>query len=441
MEIFIMSFLMSLIQIPGLILRYLPFSKLATQKQKKWLLNFYVLFFILENIIFFIIALNVGITPPIYRLALSLGGIAYFCINCAILKKMFFQHAFILGMQGCYCLVLHSFAAILLSQHAHHLTLHTQIQTQSILFLLLFILAAYPLWHFIKDSFYLNISIGYSYYWNLIWLIPILLWICSAITTMNNGWIDSFRQLSARIIMALIVFLLWKCINLDFKEIEEKFELKSTNKLLHIQMEGIRHQAEIMDENDENLRILRHDLRHHVQMLCSLIADNELAAASTILAQLNHNLENTKSIVFCKNPVINSCLLVYISKAQKEHIEIISEIDIPQDIPWNSNDIALLFANVLENAIHASREQPSDQKEIHIATRYADHKLAIIVKNRFNGEVLFNDKGMPVAMVEGHGIGMTSISAIVSKYHGDVACSHTNNLFTITFMFYESFAH
>ncbi|WP_339362703.1 sensor histidine kinase [Vallitalea maricola] len=440
MEIFFTVLSVTLTQIPGLILRYIPFSKLFTQKQKKQLLNCYILFFIFQFTVLYIIALRISLTPSIYRIAVPLGAVIYLCINCIILKNMFFQHAFVYGMQGSYCLVLHSFVAILLSHFAPHLTINKQIMSQSFLFLLLFVVTAYPLWHFIKDSFYLKISAEYNYHWKLVWLIPNLLWLSTVITTMNNNWISSSVQLIARIIMGLTIFILWKCVNLDFKQLEEKFALKSTNQLLHIQMNAISHQATTIHENDEKIQILRHDFRHNIQMLSTLIAREELADASLILKKLNDDLENTKPIIFCKNPVINSALLVYINKAQKQNIEIISEIDIPQNIPWSSNDIALLFANVLENAINASSQQPKEQRKICITTRYDDNKLAIIVENYFFGEILFNDNGMPISLKQGHGVGMRSITSIVSKYRGHVVCSHTHDWFTISFMFSNRYA-
>jgi sensor histidine kinase YesM len=352
---------------------------------------------------------------------------------------MFFQHVFVYGMQGSYCLVLHSFVAIILGLYGENIVIYKRLMIQSSTFLLLFILAALPLWKLIKSSFILNISSDHNYYWNIIWMIPVLLCISDIITTMGGNWINTWQQLAARIITGIIVFVIWKCVNLDFKEIQEKLKLSETNKLLHIQMEAISHQAKTISENDEKIRILRHDMRHNVQMLSSLIESGELSAASSVLIQLNENLESTKPIVFCKNPVINSSLLVYITKAQEENIEIISEIDIPKNIPWNSGDIAILFANVLENAINASRHQREGSKEIHITTRCVDKKLAIIVENRFDGEVLFGNDGMPIAKEPGHGVGMSSIAAIVSKYHGHVVCSHEKNWFKISFMFSEHF--
>lgn len=437
MEIFCTIASVTLAQIPSLILRYVPFFRLVTNKQKINLLFGYTLSFILQTFVIFITIdkFNIHFTPALYRTIILFGSLAHFCVNCIVIKKMFFQHFFVHGMQASFCLVLHSLVAIILGTYGENIILYIQLMIQSSMFFLLFLLAAYPLWKFTKKSFIVNISSDHNYYWNIIWLIPVLLYFSNISITMKENWIDSWQQFVSRIIMGITIFVLWKCVNLDFKELEEKLALTETNKLLHIQMEAIKHQAETISENDEKIRILRHDMRHNIQMLSSLIESGELSAASSILSQLNDNLESTKPVVFCKNPVINSSLLVYISKAQEENIEIISEIDIPQDIPWNSSDMAILFANVLENAINASLRQAIDKKEIRINTRYENNKLAIIVENRFDGEVLFGGDGMPVSKKEGHGIGMSSILTIVSKYNGYVVCSHKNGWFTISFMF------
>lgn len=439
MDIFLTAVSVTLAQIPGILFRYIPFSKLITQKQKRNLLLGYSLCFILQNILLLTLTDSTEINPLFYKIVIMFGAATYLFINCIIIKRMLFQHFFIFGMLGCYSLTIHSLSAIILSRYAESIVPQKQLIIQSLTYLLLFAIITYALWNFIKNSFILNISTGHDYYWNIIWVLPVLLYFSNIIVTMDNHWISTWNQFIARLLTGCAIFVAWKCVNLDFKELEEKLALKSANKLLYIQMDAIIHQAETINENDKKMRILRHDMRHNIQMLSSLIVNGEIAAASTVISELNDNLESTKPIVFCKNPVINSSLLVYINMAQTENIEIISEVDIPLDIPWNSNDIAILFANVLENAIIASRKQIKGCREIQINTRYFDKKLAIVVKNRFDGKVLFDDDGMPVSTVDGHGVGMTSISTIVSKYHGNMVCSHEKSWFTISFMFSEYF--
>lgn len=437
MEIFIATCSITLAQIPGIILRYLPFSKLVTSKQKKHLMLCYVLCFIIQSIFFFMILKHTAVNPSIYKTLITLGAFLYLFINLGIIKNMLFQHLFILGMVSNYILVIHSFSAIILSHYTHRIPPHKQLIIQTSTYILLLVLSTYPIWRFFKNSFIFNISKEDNYYWHIIWLIPVLLYLGNTVVTMDSSWISTWKQLVARIATGSAVLVAWKTVSLDFKELQEKLSLQSTNKLLHIQIEGIKHQAETIHENNEIIRILKHDMRHNVQILSALIHNRELSAASSLLTELNHKLQSTKPIIFCNNPVINSALLVYISRAKEENIDITSEIVIPHNIPWNSNDIAILFANVLENAINASRHQKEENKEIQLSAKYYDKKLGIEVKNRFDGKVLLNDSGMPISMEKGHGIGMSSIHAIVSKYHGSMVCSHEAHWFTIRFIFSE----
>jgi sensor histidine kinase YesM len=354
---------------------------------------------------------------------------------------MFYQHIFIFGMHANYILVLHSFAAMVMSHYGSQLTAYNQIIFQNLIYSLLLFLTLYPIWKLLKNSFIFNLSMEDTYYWNVIWLIPVLLCVSELLVTVGMSWISTWQQIVSRILTGAAAFVSWKVINLHFNNFEEKIQLKSTNHMLSIQMKALHHQAETIRENDEKLRILKHDLRHHVHILSSLLQNGDTIHALDHLKQLDNQLDTVTPVIFCNNLIINSALIVYLARAKEYKINISSEMNVPENIPFDSNDIAILFANVLENAIQASLVSKSDHREIHISSKYVDSKLVIMVKNRFEGKVSFNDDGMPISMETGHGIGMQSIHALVKKYSGHVVCSHKDNWFTISFMFSAGGAH
>jgi hypothetical protein len=424
-------------QLPALLLRYIPFSKLTTKLQKKKLAVYYLICFIVENVILHDILSATAVNPLLYKVAIIVGGITYFGINCIVISNMFFKHIFVFSMQTAYSLVLHSCVAIVLSKYAHSIPPSYQVMIQSYTFVLLFALMAYPLWIVLKDSFILKPSFRYDYYWSIVWLLPALLCLGNMIITMNNEWISTWQQFLSRLAMGIAITISWICVNLDMKEIENKLAIQSANALLHIQIEAIDHQAKMIQENDEKLRILRHDLRHNTQILSSLLEKEDYSQAVTLLKHLNDDLVSTKHVVYCQNSIINASLLVYITKAEQQHITVDLKVDFPETLFLDSNDIAILFANTLENAIHASNKQPENARHIRLLTKYQDKKLAIMVENRFDNEILFDESGIPTTLQQGHGTGMTSISTIVSKYHGHMFCSHENGWFTIRFIFSE----
>ncbi|WMJ21910.1 GHKL domain-containing protein [Paludicola sp. MB14-C6] len=357
-----------------------------------------------------------------------------------VIKKFFYKHMFILGMQGGYSLFIHSIVAIFLGFFGKSVPLYEQFLIQTTAFIILFVLITIPLWKYIQNSLIFRCSSTQEYYWNIIWLIPTLAVCGNAIVSMNEQWINTWSQVISRILMALALVISWRCVSLDFKSLEKIQILKDMNKILYMQKESIVNQAEIINENEKKIRIFKHDMRHHLQILLSLIEHKNNSEAIQLISQLSDTLQSTKPIVFCKNTVINSALLVYITKAQDDSIEVISEIDIPQIIPWNSNDIAILFANAIENAVIASAKQRKDKRKIEILTRYEDKKLAISIKNKFDGEIILGKTGFPVSNENDHGIGIQSMLSIINKYHAHASCSHNDGWFCVSFLFAEYFA-
>ena len=442
MDSFYIILSITFVQIPAIILRYLPFSKLVTAQIRKKLMLCYSLCFLMQHILlyFYFLFTSNPFTPLSYKRIIFFASLSYVCINIILIKKLFYQHLFVFGMQGGYALILHSFVAYFVGLYGKRLPLSHQFFIQTSAYILLFTIITIPLWKKLKTSFLLKRSIKQDYYWNIIWLIPALAVYSDVIVTMNSQWIHSWQQIASRVMTGFAIYISWKCINLDFQALEEMLTLRNINKLLKMQEESIHNQAKILEENERKIRILKHDMRHHLQLLSALLKQNNYAEANALISQLGDSLESTKPIVFCKNPVINSALLVYISMAQEHNIEVISEIDIPEVIPWNSNDIGILFANALENALFASMKQEESKQKIHIITRYHDKKLAIIIKNRFDGDVMFDKNGFPLSTKENHGLGFLSISTIVTKYRAHVSCSHKDGWFSISFLFSECLA-
>lgn len=429
-------------QIPAIFIRYLPFASTINAIQKKKLFLYYCICFILQCTILYLLIQNsiIAVTPLTYKRVIFFSAYTYAIINMIVIKGFFYKHMFILGMQGGYSLFIHSIVALFLGLFGKELPLYMQLVIQTSGFIVLFILIAIPLWKYICNSLIFKNSSTQEYYWNIIWLIPTLAVCGNIIVSMNEQWIRTWSQVASRILMALALVISWKCVSLDCKSLEKIQILKNMNKLLFMQKESILKQAEIISDNEKQIRIFKHDMRHNLQILLSLVEHNNNAEAIQLITGLSDTLQSTKPIVFCKNSVINSALLVNITKAQEESIEVISEIDIPKNIPWNSNDIAILFANTLENAVVASTKQRIDNRKIEILTRYEDKKLAISIKNKFDGEIVLGKLGFPVSNEPGHGIGTQSILSIVDKYHAHASCSHDDGWFCMSFMFAEYFA-
>lgn len=429
------SALISIIELVGVFLRYIPFHTTLSAKQKKQLVLSYAAFFILQFAILLLVFSRIPLTPRSYKMINFFGGACYVTINCILIRNQFFKHIFIASIQATYFLFLHSFAAMFTNRYFSSMPINLQFQIQSIGFLALFLIFSYPLYKILKNSFLLRIGEEKHYYWKWIWLIPCFTLFGNMLTTMDGEWISTWQQFFARVLMAATVFASWKCVNIDFEELDEKIRVKSENELLNLQIKAISDSAYLIEKKEEKIKILRHDMRHHTQMLFSFISENANEKALDLLKKLNAELIPISIVKFCKNQIIDSAISIYAHKAISSQIKLEYEISLPKELPFNENDIAILFANVLDNAVNASLSQPEENRIIRIKSRYEQNQLVIFVENYFGGKVLFDAKGVPISQEDGHGFGTKSILSVVKKHNGTAVFTHENNILTAGFIF------
>ncbi len=419
--------------LPGVILRHMVSSKMLSPSVKITLVKAYLVCFFTATIIigFVTFCFSSQIGPLFYKLSVIILGLIYFIISCIVIKGMFFHQIFVLCIQCIFTLILHSFAAVILSNVESLIPYHQQFVIQSAIYCILFLILIYPLWRIVRKSFIVQFSYDHSYYWNIVWLIPAFIFISNILVTMDNHWINTWQQLLARLFTGGAIIISWKCINLDFKSLEKMIELHSQNDLLKCQVESIHLQAINIQDNENKIKIIRHDLRHNIRILSQLLTNEEYDAALSILKTLTDELSTPLSINYCANPVINSALTVYSHLAKQHSISTEFMIDLPASIPWESSDIALLLSNSLENSIHASISQPIKCRSIRIITRYDENQLVIEIKNFYIGTIHFSPNGLPTSLELDHGIGMTSMLSIVNQYNGHISCSHENSEFVL----------
>ncbi|MBQ7083827.1 MAG: GHKL domain-containing protein, partial [Anaerotignum sp.] len=103
---------------------------------------------------------------------------------------------------------------------------------------------------------------------------------------------------------------------------------------------------------------------------------------------------------------------------------------IPADIPVNTMELSTVFANALENAIHAVNKLPQEQRVIRCKC-ISQPQLMFYVSNPYAGTVQFDENNRPIAETAIHGIGTQSIAAYCDKYDAVCRYSTENGWFNI----------
>lgn len=437
MSFFIIMFSIIIAQLPGLVLRYLPYANSLSKEKKSKLLMYYTL-----TLVFQILAVTLftkgsaeAVTPLTYKRMMFILSTLYVFVNITIIKGPVFKHIFIYGMQGGYSLFIHSIIALVVNHFSKYMALPMQLAAQTTGYIFLFTLLFLPLWKKLKNSIIFNSSTTDTYYWNIIWMIPALAIYSDAMITMNHEWINSFPQVLSRIMTALSLVISWKWITLDFQSLENMLYLKNVNRILHLQTEGILAQAHLLSASEKNLKICKHDMRHHLGIIASLVQKQENPSALEYIEQLDHRMKTEFPALYCKNIVINSVIHIYMVRATEKNIPVDLKLNIPENLPWNANDLAILIANAFENAIIASEKQPSKDQKIEVSAHFENNQMALTINNKFDGVIAFGRNGFPITYQSDHGIGIQSILSVVHKYEAHGSCSHREGWFKMNFLF------
>ena len=137
-------------------------------------------------------------------------------------------------------------------------------------------------------------------------------------------------------------------------------------------------------------------------------------AALDFLDAAQKRLDKQKEIRWCRPPVLDAVFSSYIDQAQNQGIFVETKIALPDTLPVNEGELAIVLANALENAIHANLNLPQEQRKIR-CKMMGTPGIMLEISNPCTGNIIFDSKGLPTAQREGHGLGVQSISAFCHK--------------------------
>lgn len=197
------------------------------------------------------------------------------------------------------------------------------------------------------------------------------------------------------------------------------------------QAEALAKRCELYQMAQESTRRIRHDMRHHINILSGLLADGKTDETKDYLGRLIDTVDALKVTQYCQNPVVNSVLSVFDEQAQAAGISTDFRVDFPEQTPIDPLELGVVLSNALDNAIRACGNVTERERKVELIFRYFGDRLIFQVTNPYTGTVSFDENGMPVALREGHGDGCHSIAAFTKKYHSTLDYRAEDGIFTL----------
>lgn len=231
------------------------------------------------------------------------------------------------------------------------------------------------------------------------------------------------------ITMLVSYVIVLRYVDSETKQIERYWK----NVMFESYIKGLESQNYLVEKSEQNLKILRHDIRHYSIMIDSLLDQGEYNEIRNITKHINEVLNENKVIKYCENLIVNTILLKMAEQAQSLHIDLRLNVLIPKQIPINEYELVLVLANTLENAVFSVKDLEPAKRYINAKIHCTAEYLLIDMENEYEEEIHFDSiTGLPKSKRgKNHGLGMQSILTFSDKFGGNLDCYCENNRFRI----------
>lgn len=245
---------------------------------------------------------------------------------------------------------------------------------------------------------------------------------------------DEIRILSVLVAMLFIIIILYL-----YASVLNITEQQVKNQIMEREKDYYHNQAEILQNNEDGLRMFRHDLKNKMLVLYELLEKNETNQAKEYLKKLTEKIEKTQNYSQSGNIVIDSVVNYKLSLAEKQGCNITVEISLPSKLMIEDDDLVIVLGNLLDNAIEATKKLATN-KYIHLKIKYDRECLIVKIENSFDNQVIIK-KGSLQTTKENqslHGIGLRSVQKIINQYNGELNIKYKENIFLVIVMLYSA---
>lgn len=268
--------------------------------------------------------------------------------------------------------------------------------------------------------------------WGIFCLIPLLSYILMFLLARYPYSIfERPENIIPLLLTVTMTFLIYWVILIFFRQMQQHFDMQSEQELLKLQVTAFQNQLDTIWDIEEKTRILRHDMRHYVQNISSLLQGGDIKPAMEFIGKTGDILEEATIPKYCENLSINAILVYHLEAAKKEGVFIKTRLVISEETPVDAIELSAVIANAIENARNACRRMPEGSAKFIELICVSKPHFVFECSNTYSGEIMFDKSGVPLSSEHGHGIGTKSITAFVKKHSALMDYQTDNGIFRL----------
>ncbi len=255
------------------------------------------------------------------------------------------------------------------------------------------------------------------------------------IKTLNEQFVPLFLFILLTVLIYITIFYSLKIISSKYALREEHMKTQMQYELQRMSMDAIQVQIKLIEKEHrttlqgmEQVRRLRHDMKHHFFFVTALLRQHDTDGALAYISKITEELPQKK--FSDKNLITESFLSKYRELCECNRIAFSADIGFDEDKIPNKTHLGVILGNVLQNAYDAVQSAPEQNRMISVVGRQVHDNLLLVVKNGYDGILSPGYKTTKPGNL--HGFGLASIKKAAEEYGGYVEIEHTDREFTLT---------
>lgn len=238
--------------------------------------------------------------------------------------------------------------------------------------------------------------------------------------------------LVAYIFLLLMILAAMRGMHDMLVEQNEVVELQAERQRLHSEREL----ARMTEDNLEDLRSIRHDLKNQYSYMQILLAQRRYGELEEYFRQSSENLlPQLGQFIDCGNRVVNTILNMEFAKARKAEVAFTHQLIVPPVLPFGEDDLCAILTNLLDNAIEeCARLRRMGWADASLWLELYPQKsyLFVLCRNTTDRtELVRSGRGLRTTKGDErlHGYGTRIVTKIAEKYNGCTEFALSDGMF------------
>lgn len=175
---------------------------------------------------------------------------------------------------------------------------------------------------------------------------------------------------------------------------------------------------EILEKNNEDLKIFTHDIKNHLMHISSLSESEEV---KNYVNDLCGTVTSFGNKIVSKNKTLDIIINKYSVLCENKNIKLNFDTKTENLLFVEPTDLSTILNNLLDNAVEASEKSQEKFANVKISLNEHNTKVLTIINSCDNEPVTSNGKLVTTKEnSSGHGLGIKSVKRTLKNYNGDI---------------------